>query len=199
MLVFQLVLLFMKQLNLEKYNDYELVYLAKEQHEIAYEILQKKYEPIIVNLAKKFSQVYKKIGLDICDYILEGKLALDKAINNFNDKYNNIFFTHAINYIKYSFYELVKNSKKDICLNNSISWSEQIDYLYKDGRIDSIESYELVKLIFAKLNNMEKQIVILKIQGYSYEDIANKLKIDRKKVDNILSKIRKNLRVVRKE
>ena len=43
----------MKQLNLEEYNDYELVYLAKENDELAYEILQKKYKPIILNLARK--------------------------------------------------------------------------------------------------------------------------------------------------
>ena len=38
----------MKQSSLEIYNDNELIYLAREQNEIAYEILQKKYTPIIL-------------------------------------------------------------------------------------------------------------------------------------------------------
>lgn len=189
----------MKLLNLEEYNDYELVYLAKEQHEIAYEILQMKYEPIIVSLAKRFSQFYTKIGLDIYDYVLEGKTALDKAIYNFDDSYGNIFFTHAINYIRYHLYLLVKNAKKDICLNNSIPWTESLDHICSNEVVDNVETRDTLKNILIGLTILERKILILKIKGYSYDDIANKLQLERKKVDNVLFKIRRRLRKIRKE
>ena len=53
----------MKQLNLEEYNDYELIYLAKEKNELAYEILQKKYKPIILNLARKANKLYNNLAI----------------------------------------------------------------------------------------------------------------------------------------
>ena len=102
----------MKQSSLEIYNDNELIYLAREQNEIAYEILQKKYTPIILKEAKNFKNVYPNIGLELNDYILEGRFALDKAIYYFDEKYDNLFFTYAVNCIHLGLLTFIRKNKK---------------------------------------------------------------------------------------
>ena len=184
----------MKQSNQEKYNDFELIYLIKEHHDEAYQILQKKYEPIIVNLSKIINRIYPNIGLEIEDYIIEGKLALDKAINNFNDKYDNLFYTYAVKYLKCSLLTFVKKNKKDYNLNSAVEWIDELKVDWNTSNINKLEITESIENIFKYLKPIEKQIFILKLKGYSYIQIAGILKIGKKKVDNTLLKIRRILK-----
>ena len=179
----------MKQLNLEEYNDYELIYLAKENDELAYEILQKKYKPIVLNLARKANKLYNSIGLEYNDYVIEGMAALDHAIYYFNEEYDNIFYTYAAKLIKYYIINKIRKNKQDKCLNNAVEWIDDINYVHKEQT--SAEINELLKYLHSQLNPLEKQILNLKLKGFKYHDIANKLNISKKKVDNILIKIRK--------
>lgn len=179
----------MKQLNLEEYNDYELIYLAKEKDDLAYEILQKKYKPIILNIARRANKLYNNIGLEYNDYVIEGMAALDYAIYYFNEKYDNIFYTYATKLINYYVINKIRKSKQDKCLNNAIEWLDDINYTYKEST--NVEIQELLKYLYSNLNPLEKEILNLKLKGFKYYDIAIKLNITKKKVDNTLIKIRK--------
>lgn len=198
MLVFLLVLSYMKQLN-QEYNDYELIYLAKEHHDIAYEILQQKYEPIIVSISKKMKMAYPNIGLELQDYVLEGKLALTTAIYNFNDNCDNLFYTYAIKCIRFALLSLIRKSKKDSCLNNALEWKDEIKIEKEKLLSTQLQIKEVITKTLRMLNPLEKKVVILKMKGYSYQTIADKLLIDKKKVDNILLKVRKIIGKYRKE
>ena len=179
----------MKQINLEEYNDYELIYLAKEKNELAYEILQKKYKPIILNLARKANKLYNNIGLEFSDYVVEGMAALDYAIYYFKEEYDNIFYTYATKLINYYIINKIRKCKQDKCLNNAIEWMDDLNYAYKEP--NNIEISDQLKYIYKQLNPLEKEILKLKLRGFKYFDIANKLNITKKKVDNTLIKIRK--------
>lgn len=189
----------MKQSNLEIYNDNELIYLAREQNEIAYEILQKKYTPIILKESKKLKSIYPNIGLELNDYILEGRVALDNAIYYFNEEYDNLFFTYAVNCIHLRLLTFVRKNKKDCCLNNAIEWSEEILYKAGEYSFHSLQAKEEIEKLIKKLKKIEVKILFLKLKGYSYRMISLKLNIPIKKVDNTLSKIRNIVQKNRKE
>lgn len=189
----------MKQSEIEIYNDYELIYLAKENHDIAYEILQKKYEPIIVNIARRMKRAYPNFGLDIEDYILEGKLALTNAIYNFNEKYDNLFFTYVIKCINLALLTTINRNKKDSCLNNALEWTDELQISKENSINRKIQLREVIHKTLKHLKPIERKILYLRLKGYTYIDIAKKLNIEKKKVDNILLKIRKIMKEYRKE
>lgn len=179
----------MKQLNLEEYNDYELIYLAKENDELAYEILQKKYKPIVLNIARRANKLYNNIGLELNDYIIEGMLALDYAIYYFKEEYDNIFYTYATKLINYYIINRIRKCKQDKCLNNAIEWVDDLNYNYKES--NDVEIHERLEYIYYYLKPLEKEILRLRLKGFKYCDIADRLNISKKKVDNTLIKIRK--------
>lgn len=179
----------MKQLNLEEYNDYELIYLANQKDDLAYEILQKKYKPIILNIARRANKLYNNIGLELNDYIIEGMAALDYAIYYFNEKYDNIFYTYATKLINYYIINKVRKSKKDQCLNNAVEWLDELNYCYKES--NSLEIKDKIKYLYNHIKPLERKILNLRLKGFSYHEIANRLNIDKKKVDNTLIKIRR--------
>ncbi|MCI5552929.1 MAG: sigma-70 family RNA polymerase sigma factor [Tenericutes bacterium] len=189
----------MKQSSLEIYNDNELIYLAREQNEIAYEILQKKYTPIILKEAKNFKNVYPNIGLELNDYILEGRFALDKAIYYFDEKYDNLFFTYAVNCIHLGLLTFIRKNKKDYCLNSALELSEEIIYKKEEHYFHHLQAKNEIEKLISKLKQIEIKILFLKLKGYSYQMISSKLDIPVKKVDNTLSKIRNIVQKNRKE
>ena len=188
----------MKQLS-QEYNDYELIYLAKEQHDIAYEILQQKYEPIVINISTRMNKLYPNIGLDMQDYVLEAKLALNNAIYNFNEKYDNLFYSYVTKYIRFSLLTLISKHKKDICLNNALEWTDELKFEKESLMSSQIQLKEIINKTLKQINPLEKKILLLKIKGYTYQNIADELNIEKKRVDNILVKIRKIIESFRKE
>lgn len=197
--VYQQALSFMKQSEIEIYNDYELIYLAKENHDIAYEILQKKYEPIIVNIARRMKRAYPNFGLDIEDYVLEGKLALTNAIYNYNEQYDNLFFTYVTKCINLAILTTMQKNKKDSCLNNALEWTDEIKNNKENLIGIKIQLREIINKTLKYLKPIERKILYLRLKGYTYIDIAKKLNIEKKKVDNVLLKIRKIMKDYRKE
>ena len=77
------------------YNDNELLWYVAEKNEAALDILYKKYEPFIINFAKKMFEYCKNSGLEMNDLVQEGMLGLNDAITKFNDQKNVTFYTFA--------------------------------------------------------------------------------------------------------
>ena len=60
--------------------------------------------------------------------------------------------------------------------------------------IDNEEEEELQLLIYQELNDQERQILELRINGFTYIEISKLLGINKKKVDNVVQKIRSKLK-----
>ena len=72
-------------------NDYELIYLAQEENEIAKELLYKKYAKIINMLIYKKYPKIKKLNIDTKDMYSISLTALNDAINFYNQNQNATF------------------------------------------------------------------------------------------------------------
>ena len=100
-------------MNYEEYNDYELVYLAKESNTDANEILFSKYSPIVYNYSKMYEKYVKNSGLEANDLIQEGMLGLNSAINSFDESKNVLFYTYAATCIKRTMLSAIVKANRD--------------------------------------------------------------------------------------
>lgn len=198
------------------FNDYELLSYAGEQNEEASEILYRKYDPLIINMAKKLYAIEgNQVGLELSDLIQEGRIGLSFAIQHYDPSNNVTFYTYATTCIQRKIISsLVSMSRlKHRFLNESISLSMPIEYddrMTVDGlladnslnperlMIDIEEQEELVEFLYKELTDAERQVVELRMNGFKYSEIAEILGIPKKKVDNTVQRIRNKLKKEKK-
>lgn len=192
----------------KEYNDYELISLAQEQNEDAIEIIYKKYQPLILKKCTRYISYLK--GLDLEDLIQECYIVLDKSIKSFNQDNNNTFYTF-INLCldRYLVNEYKKNNTStNKILNESISLdttdednNSLIDIL-SDNNTPELEltlTEEFINLynkIIDKLTDLEECVFILKINNFSYKEIADILDKDIKSIDNTIQRIKPKIKSI---
>lgn len=195
-------------MNYKDFNDQELLSFISESNEDSHEILFEKYKPLIVSTATKMIQSCSNLGLETKDLIQEGYLGLNQAIDTFDDKKDVLFFTYAKTCIESKMVSLIVSSKrlKHRILNESLSFeanedeSNTLETALEDSTLNP-ENYlieietmeELVSRIKEKLTSFESQVFELKINHFSYKEIANILDKDPKAVDNAIQRIKNKI------
>ncbi len=194
------------------FNDFELLSYIGECNEEAGEILYKKYQPLIISIATKiYKKTNNKVGLELSDLIQEGMLGLSYAIRNYNQNGKAMFFTYARTCIERKIISAIVSASrlKHRVLNESVSFNvettrqeqSEIDSVLSDNRMNpesllimNETERELEYRINHDLTEQEIQILELKMNEFTYQEIANLLGISKKKVDNQLRRIRSKLR-----
>lgn len=193
-----------------EYNDNELLYYVHENNEEANELIYKKYEPLINNLARKVINYCKNSGIEINDLIQEGMLALSKSIELYNEEKDVTFYTFAKTCIERKMISAAISARrlKHKILNDSLSieltdeeGNNKLEYLLSDDKsnpenlILSMEKEEEILNITKNiLTDFEKQVFELKINGFDYKEIAEILEKDTKSIDNALQRIKKKIK-----
>lgn len=188
-----------------EYNDFELIYMAKEKNEEAIKYLYDKYKPLLEKKAREYYSVSKNKGVDFSDYLQEAMIGFEEAIISFDNNSNTLFYTFVNicvdRQLKTAFAKL--NRAKHKILNEAVSLDYMYDEDYSIGDfvkedkgnpeellIEIDEESMLYNKIIDKLNVREKEVFDLKVKGYDYIEIANILKKDTKAITNILYRIR---------
>ena len=199
----------------KEYNDYELLYYISEKNEDASDILLKKYDPLIISIAKNLYKSIEGTGIEISDLIQEGRLGLFNASDTFSESKDTLFYTYAKTCIERKMYDLIKsiNRNKNKILNNSIPIEiddekgeyKSLDYLLKDDKenpekllIEEENKTEKFDIINSKLNEFEIRVLELKLDGYDNKEIASITNTDYKKIDNTLQRIKQKLKQTKK-
>ena len=159
-------------------NDFYLLSLARESEE-ARLILHTKYEPLIKATIGRF-HVNKS---DVDDYFQEGRIALEKAINKFDESQGKSFTM---------FFKMVlENTFKTIKVKNrKISYVFTPEVLYTN---EVVENYS--PIIPVGLNESESELFSLLInQGYKPREIAKLKQENIKSVYNAVARLKKKLR-----
>lgn len=199
-------------MNYKDFNDYELLDNIYSFNEDASEILLYKYRPLIVSVAQKFMP-YCDGGIDLNDLVQEGMLGLNDAINTFNENKEANFGTYARLCIERRVRSAVKSTKryKQRALNESTTLVYDLDDVTVDKNlIDEskeplamIEAYEqeqnLIKKLNDQLSDVEKQVFDLKMNDFTYREIAEILEKDPKVIDNTIQRIRNKLKKIIEE
>ncbi len=178
-------------MNYELLKDEELVKLHIASDEFAFEYLVKRYARMINSLKRS----YFLIGADDDDLSQEAYIGLDRAVKTY-DEGKGKFATHAYRCIETRLINAVKKSRS---LNNQVlneskamSEAEFIEGKSLEEDLISSESFkELTEKI--KLNLSAFEIDIFNryfIEGLSYAEIISELKIDSKKIENAVQRIK---------
>ena len=195
--------------------DNELLYLISDNSEEANNLLYKKYEPVIGYYANKYSKLVEGKGIDYNDLMQEGRIGLINAVDGFKDQKNIQFSTFAFLCIKRAIISAVRNvnRKKHSVLNESYSLdynSEEVEKTFDNiisnttgGIEDLLVSKEQMELFNKKLTKeltkLEKEVYDLRINNFTYDEIATMLNKTSKSIDSILFRIRIKLRKILKE
>lgn len=196
-------------------NDYELLYLVEEENEDAKNMFFEKYKPLVEVTANKYYHYIRNKGYELNDLIQEGLLGLNNAIKDFKHQKNVKFITFASVCIERQIQSFIRNvtRQKHKVLNDSLSidYSNDIngrsllDILFdpqnlnpEDSFISEEEEEELMDNIKEILTDKEFEVFELRIQGFSYQEIAKLLNISTKSVDGTIYRIKNKINTFKK-
>ena len=196
-------------------EDSELLYLVSERSEEANRTIFEKYKPVIDYYSKKYLGYVEDKGLDYNDLFQEGLIGLDSAINSYKEQKDIKFSTFAFICLKRKIFTAVKNAsrKKHSILNDSYSLDYQLEndknnfsnlvYSSEASIEDLLVSKENLeffnKRVSEELTNFEKQVYELRINDFSYDEIANTLDKTYKSIESALFRIRIKLKKILNE
>lgn len=195
-------------------SDVELIARTHLRDEDAWNDLLKRYERLVYMLIHKHMHVIKVLRLDVDDVFQEGNLGLVDAISNFDEHRCMPLYPFAKICVErriQSYFR--KNSslahtlfRNAFSLDQSISEDEQMylhDVIASPPSLKSPQDYmthvylrEQVDEVLSHCSEIEKAIFSSRLQGYSYEWIAQKYNVKSKRIDNTMGKIKRSLKKV---
>lgn len=152
-----------------------------------------RYLPFIHRTARRFTGP----GMDFDDAAQEGIIGLFSAIQNYRPDSSASFSTYSKACIQNAIIgaKRAANRKKHAPLNNSIPIPEQQS---TPGPEDAAIEGEMARQALEKarmvLSFMEKRVLRLYLWGMDYRQIAARIGVNEKSVDNALVRIRRKLR-----
>ncbi len=198
-------------MNYKDIEDSELIYLVKENNEIAKDIIFDKYKYIIDIIAKKYKKSGYVLGLEYNDLYQEAMLGFIDAIYSYDDEKSSIS-TYISLCVERKIYSCLKKASrmKNKIQNEALS----LEYTYDDNtslkdilsdnnvnnpleNIINIENQEeVIDNVKEVLSDSEKMVFSLMIAGLDYKSIAVILDLTPKQVDNTRNRIRNKARKI---
>ena len=160
------------------YNDYELLYMVRENDDLSRDLLLKKYSTIINKIALDFFNNYKNYGYEYDDFYQEAMLAFNNAVVSYNENKNTLFYTFVVVCIKRALLSFTRNiSSKNanynlfVELNDSdlIDEKSNIEDIFKDKEIQDI----CMEIIYnPDLSIKDTSILELRMNGFTWKEIS---------------------------
>lgn len=194
-------------------NINEILYQCRLNNEKAFEELVNIFLPMIKGVYNDFNRKGKYIEFD--EAMQCARIGIINAVDYYRDDKNMAFYNFARICI-------LREMNKGLHNQNSIKTCKYIKYISLDTPLTESESLYLVDTISSEtygdteknaylnimLNEIEKKlgkdsneyaVFRLRIKGYSYKEIAKILNINVKRVDYLLTKIRKKLSYIKED
>lgn len=189
-------------------TDEELIRQMRAGDKEIVDYLMVKYK----NLVRKKANAFFLIGADNDDLIQEGMIGLFKAIRDYQEEKEVSFYHFAELCISRQMYTAMEASqrKKHAPLNSYVSLYEETNeegqmplsevlQSLTDGNpedlvIDRENVLAFQEKINERLSKMERQVLVLTIQGLDYQQIAEIMEKPAKSIDNALQRIKGKLR-----
>lgn len=161
-------------------NDYELIYMVRENDNRAQDLLYEKYLPIIKNIANEFYQKYSNFGYDYDDFVQEGLIAFQKSIISYNENKNTLFYTFTTLCIRRTLMTFCRNItriKNSFNNNNYVPIEEYEEIILdKNSDIELITNEkdisEISKNVILDLAFDVGCIFELRLNGFIYREIG---------------------------
>ncbi len=192
-------------MNYKDVNDYEVIYLIKENDEDSKALLYKKYEPLITSFSLQYLPVAKQCGLELDDIVQEGYIGFSNALKAYDEHKNILFYTLVRVCIKRQIINLLRRSMtmKHSALNFSFSLNSMIDTNDSEVELGNVfvspdvspieyvidEDYErrVISLSYS-MTLMGRCVFLLKYNNFKISEIAVLLDLTVKKVRDLLER-----------
>ena len=156
-------------------------------------VIIERYNPVIFRYINKYCpESYRE------DAVQEVTLALYSAIKDF-DETKSSFYTFATVCIKRAVISILRNLQRKKDIPDELLYSIENEEIADNNSPEKIfferENYKsLTDTIRLELSSLELDVLQLYLSGEKYSDIAARLDISEKSVDNSLARIRKKLK-----
>jgi len=188
-----------------KLSDEELIERIRNGDEDALRTAFGLYRNYIYYLYHQSSNMYPNSDLD--EFMQVGQLSIYNSIMSYRSDRNTSLKSYILQNIRYRILELRDqyhnalyfNGKATLSLDNILHDDETnyLSSLVEDKKLISCEEEanlrEQLGKIYNILNPQERIVYKLRLQGYSYREIAKRLGVNIKRVDNVMQKIRKKI------
>ncbi|OZS78573.1 RNA polymerase factor sigma-70 [Tetzosporium hominis] len=190
-------------------SDEEVLELIHAGNTEALDFLITKYKPLVRMKGKS----YFLIGADREDVLQEGMIGLYKAIRDFREEKLTSFRAFAELCITRQIITAIKTAtrQKHIPLNSYVSLDKPVYFDEESERtlLDTIastvidnpeqllisqESFDFIEEKMGEmLSDLEQQVLMLYIEGQSYQEISEQLNRHVKSIDNALQRVKRKL------
>lgn len=136
-------------------------------------------------------------GLDFDDLVQEGLIGFFSALETYDAEKGVRFATYARACVQNAVASAVRAAgrNKHMPLNTSVPYSEYESIPGPEELFVENERYcQTMQSIDTRLSHMEKQVLSLFLEGSSYAQIAKRLCVNEKAVDNALQRVRAKLK-----
>ncbi len=148
------------------------------------------------HLAKSIARSYFLIGADADDVMQIGMMGLFRAVMTYKLDSGATFKTYASNCIRNIILDEIRRSKPNAM--DIIPIDDVLDKCHQNTPestfIEKESEQVLIESITSLLKPLEMDVLKLHVQSMSYQEIAEQLGIEKKKVDNTIYAIRKKLK-----
>lgn len=162
----------------KNYNDYELIYMVRENDSDCATIMYNKYLPIIKNISYEYYLKFKNCGYDYDDFFQETSIAFSNAIDSYNDSKNSLFYSYCTLCMRralISFCRNITSSKRYLSNSNLVDIDEYpiCDLKSNVERIINYEElYDSIRKVILDLPLKSSSVLELWLNGFSYGEIA---------------------------
>lgn len=188
-------------MNYKNYNDYELISMVRENDEFSYYSLFEKYKPIVKNISKEFYDRYSDYGYDYDDFIQEGYVGFQNALNKYDSSKGALFYTFVELCIRRRLLSFTKNitlPKRNISnkyfvslddldvRDNSVSLNDELDYE---------DTMNTIKDVLYSLDLKYTAPFELKMNNFSLKEISTLLEVSINSVSYRVNLVRDEIRM----
>ena len=190
-------------------NDFELLYLINNNCFDSLEHMLDKYNPLVWKNAFAYKSYSMPRGVEHQDLYQEGRIALFDSFYSFKHLISVPFYSFTKVCIERKMWGYVRkfNSQASRLFYSAVSLDMSVpedDNVYLHEMLaedqDSTSAFilykeELETLINSKniIDDFEVNVLVLKLLGYTYEEVGTYLNCSAKKVDNTLQKVKRVL------
>ncbi len=182
-------------------EDTEIVSLCKKGNIDAFEVLVNKYEKKMLNIAYRMLGNYD----DACDIVQDAFVSVFKSMKHFREeaKFSTWLYTIVVNLSKNRLKQLkVQGHREELILDNPVSTDRQQlkrePVLGEPSVLENIEKRETQEVVQRCINSLDyefREVLVLRdIQGFSYDELSDMLKIKEGTVKSRLFRAREALK-----
>ena len=189
-------------MNYKNYNDYELIYMVRENDSFSKDMLYEKYYPIISSITSEFYSKYKDYGYEYEDFYQEALYAFNKSIVLYDESKDTLFYTFMNICVKRHLLSFSRNISGKGIKNyvNSFVEIEKCEIEDEKSNIEKILESEDIKVMCknfiydTSLSILDTSILELKLNGFTYKEICKLLDMPNSTVQFKLRRIKNSLR-----